>query len=393
MLGVALLERCGTELRRARRREALARLPAARPDLHRRARRDAEPAARRPAARDRDAAQPVPRVDRRAAPRRRVRLGRRRRPGARGADGVGGRAPQPHGERRLRGDVHGRRARGLARRETSSAAASTPASRSSRRDSRLAEALRTARELARSSTGRRSSTSSTRATATTTGCTRSTTRRSSPRRSTRSTATSRPGSAAVVQGGWDTDTNGAAVGSILGALGPPDRRALDGAAARPHRELAARLRRERDRRARPADARGRLPPSSVTSGRSAARPARPAADRPADGRAARPGRRPRALDGAKILAAPDDPADWPAWREALRRWRDEARARIALRRRRVRRPGLAWTQSCFSVALVWLWDELLYDHDARPLHARAAARRRRARSAASTASCSGTPTR
>ena len=36
-----------------------------------------------------------------------------------------------------------------------------------------------------------------------------------------------------------------------------------------------------------------------------------------------------------------------------------------LRRQRLR-PGaeFAWTQSCFSVALVWLWDELLYDHSA-----------------------------
>ena len=30
-------------------------------------------------------------------------------------------------------------------------------------------------------------------------------------------------------------------------------------------------------------------------------------------------------DGAKIFAAPDDPADWPAWRDQLHRWRDEAR--------------------------------------------------------------------
>ena len=31
------------------------------------------------------------------------------------------------------------------------------------------------------------------------------------------------------------------------------------------------------------------------------------------------------LDEAKIFAAPDDPADWPAWRAALARWRAEAR--------------------------------------------------------------------
>ena len=31
------------------------------------------------------------------------------------------------------------------------------------------------------------------------------------------------------------------------------------------------------------------------------------------------------LDEGKIFAAPHDPADWPAWREALIRWRDKAR--------------------------------------------------------------------
>ena len=64
------------------------------------------------------------------------------------------------------------------------------------------------------------------------------------------------------------------------------------------------------------------------------------------------------LDRAKIVAAPDDPADWPDWRARLREWRDEARAGYdgsAYER-------LPWTQHCFSVALVWLWDERLYDH-------------------------------
>jgi sulfatase modifying factor 1 len=65
------------------------------------------------------------------------------------------------------------------------------------------------------------------------------------------------------------------------------------------------------------------------------------------------------LDRAKIIAAPDDPADWPAWRDELAAWREHARAGYdgsAYDR-------LTWTQSCFSVALVWLWDERLYDHD------------------------------
>src|SRR5439155_23044700 len=71
-----------------------------------------------------------------------------------------------------------------------------------------------------------------------------------------------------------------------------------------------------------------------------------------------------ALDGAKILAAPDDPADWPAWRDALRRWRSEAARRIDYDGSAYERPELAWTERCFAVALVWLWDELLYDHAA-----------------------------
>lgn len=67
------------------------------------------------------------------------------------------------------------------------------------------------------------------------------------------------------------------------------------------------------------------------------------------------------LDRAKIVAAPADPRDWRAWREALARWRERAREGYdgsAYER-------LTWTQSCFSVALVWLWDEVLYDHDAQ----------------------------
>jgi sulfatase modifying factor 1 len=70
------------------------------------------------------------------------------------------------------------------------------------------------------------------------------------------------------------------------------------------------------------------------------------------------------LDGAKILAAPDDPAEWPDWREALARWRTEARARIGYDSSVYARPEFAWTRSCFAVALAWLWDELLHDHAA-----------------------------
>ncbi|MEV5693644.1 SUMF1/EgtB/PvdO family nonheme iron enzyme [Micromonospora globbae] len=64
------------------------------------------------------------------------------------------------------------------------------------------------------------------------------------------------------------------------------------------------------------------------------------------------------LDEAKIFAAPDDPAHWPAWREQLTRWRAEARARLGY-------TGTHYdeiTGDCFTVCLAWLWDETLYDH-------------------------------
>lgn len=68
-----------------------------------------------------------------------------------------------------------------------------------------------------------------------------------------------------------------------------------------------------------------------------------------------------AFDDAKIFAAPDDPALWPAWRERLHAWRADARSRHAYDDAAYRRPGAAWAAACHTVAQVWLWDELLYD--------------------------------
>ncbi|MDG4757489.1 SUMF1/EgtB/PvdO family nonheme iron enzyme [Micromonospora sp. WMMD710] len=65
------------------------------------------------------------------------------------------------------------------------------------------------------------------------------------------------------------------------------------------------------------------------------------------------------LDEAKIFAAPADPADWPAWREQIARWRVDARDRIGY-------TGTHYDEiagDCFSVCLAWLWDEALYDHE------------------------------
>ena len=70
------------------------------------------------------------------------------------------------------------------------------------------------------------------------------------------------------------------------------------------------------------------------------------------------------LDDAKILAAPDDPACWPAWRAAIGRWAAGARRRTGYRATTYDDPAAGWTATAWSVALVWLWDEKLYDHAA-----------------------------
>ncbi len=68
-----------------------------------------------------------------------------------------------------------------------------------------------------------------------------------------------------------------------------------------------------------------------------------------------------AMDTAKILAAPDDPADWPRWRAVLEDWRRGAVARHSIKTERYDQPEGRWAQHCYAVAQVWLWDELLYD--------------------------------
>ena len=99
------------------------------------------------------------------------------------------------------------------------------------------------------------------------------------------------------------------------------------------------------------------------------------------------------LDEAKILAAPDDPADRPAWRAALRRWRDEARVAHGVRPAAYDDADVAWAATAWNVAMVWLWDEALRDWEAERFDAGPAARDLRRRSAVSTRWCCGTPTR
>lgn len=72
-----------------------------------------------------------------------------------------------------------------------------------------------------------------------------------------------------------------------------------------------------------------------------------------------------AMDGAKIFAAPADPADWPAWRDRLAAWRAEALTRVGHDDAAYLDERTAWASRCFSVALTWLWDERLFDHAAQ----------------------------
>ena len=67
------------------------------------------------------------------------------------------------------------------------------------------------------------------------------------------------------------------------------------------------------------------------------------------------------LDDAKILAAPDNRSDRPVWREQLVAWRKDVGRRIEYDGSHYDEPGREWTRSCYSVALVWLWDGQLYD--------------------------------
>lgn len=74
---------------------------------------------------------------------------------------------------------------------------------------------------------------------------------------------------------------------------------------------------------------------------------------------------PEVGDIAKIFAAPDDPGARAGWRADLRAWRTAARARLGYRGAAYDDPRTEWTQGAYAVALVWLWDERLFDHDAQ----------------------------
>ena len=214
----------------------------------------------------------------------------------------------------------------------------------------------------------------------TTGCTRSTTRRSSPRRSTRSTTTSparsRPSSRAA---GTRTRTAPPSARSSArpSATAGIDERWSAPLGGRLH-ELAARLRRDHARRARPADARRRRRARSSVS-IPLEQPRDPLVPRPIDlptRGPARAGRRPRAArHGEDLRRARTIPADWPAWREALTRWRAEAAARIGYDDAAYDAPEYAWTRGCHVGRARLALGRAALRPRGRPLHAGAVLRR------------------
>lgn len=62
-----------------------------------------------------------------------------------------------------------------------------------------------------------------------------------------------------------------------------------------------------------------------------------------------------------IIAAPDDPGDWAAYREALADWREETRTRIGYRDALYERPEFAWATGNYCCCFLMMCDETFYD--------------------------------
>ena len=62
-----------------------------------------------------------------------------------------------------------------------------------------------------------------------------------------------------------------------------------------------------------------------------------------------------------LIRAPDDPAAWPAFRDALVEWRAKTRERIRYDDALYRRPEFAWVPSSFACGFLMLCDESFYD--------------------------------
>ncbi|MGA2749144.1 MAG: SUMF1/EgtB/PvdO family nonheme iron enzyme [Verrucomicrobiota bacterium] len=62
-----------------------------------------------------------------------------------------------------------------------------------------------------------------------------------------------------------------------------------------------------------------------------------------------------------IIPAPSNPAQWPAFREALAVWRQEIRSRLEYNDVLYRRPEFAWSASNYACCFLMMCDEAIYD--------------------------------
>lgn len=63
----------------------------------------------------------------------------------------------------------------------------------------------------------------------------------------------------------------------------------------------------------------------------------------------------------KIIPAPDDPAQWPAFREQLARWRTEIRSKLNYNDTLYRKPEFVWASSNYACCFLMMCDQIFYD--------------------------------
>jgi formylglycine-generating enzyme required for sulfatase activity len=65
-----------------------------------------------------------------------------------------------------------------------------------------------------------------------------------------------------------------------------------------------------------------------------------------------------------VIQPPDDAAHWPAFREALKNWREETKAKLQYSDALYRRPEFAWSASNYACCFLMMSDETFYDRRA-----------------------------
>jgi hypothetical protein len=63
-----------------------------------------------------------------------------------------------------------------------------------------------------------------------------------------------------------------------------------------------------------------------------------------------------------IIPAPDDAAQWPAWRDALNRWKKEQRSRLQYDESSYGSEPFQWVSSDFACCFIMMCDSAFYDH-------------------------------